>query len=77
MGKYYINFKGSQNSMLKYCPVCLNKETEDSQEHSLNCEDIKQALGIRLRYEDIFTKITPNLAVGLEKIEKYREQYLI
>ena len=77
MNRYYVNFKGKHNSMLTYCPVCLDKETEDSQEHSLNCENIIQALDVRLKCEDIFMKVTPNLAAGLEKIEKYREKYLI
>ena len=73
MCNFHENFRGGNPSIP--CKMCGSHL--DSQNHSVNCEEIKKHVKMSGKYEEIFThKVSVETAVMLENIVKTRENKL-
>ena len=76
MTHYWENFKGWK--FQKTCPVCNDKSSADSQEHSFSCIVIRKCLKVNGEISDVYcSEISAEVAKTVETIEKFREIYLV
>ena len=76
MTHYWENFKGWK--FQKTCPVCNDKSSVDSQEHSFSCIVIRKCLKVNGEISDVYcSEISAEVAKTVETIEKFREIYLV
>ena len=73
MSDFHENFRGGNQSIpCKMCSLHV-----DSQNHSVNCIEIRKHVKMSGKYDDIFTqKVSVETAVMLENIVKFRENKL-
>ena len=61
----------------KPCPICKEATSTDTQEHSFQCTVLRKNINMEGSYEDIFfAKVDKKLARTVEKIAKFREEFL-
>ena len=64
--------------MTQNCPVCKEDDTVDDQRHSFRCKVILDNISVVGSLEDSFLEDSINAGVAqtIERIEKFRENYL-
>ena len=72
---YWNNFKGW--NLTQNCPVCLEDDSVDDQGHSFQCKVILDSVVVDGTLEQSYSEdIRAEVAQSIERIEKFREDYL-
>ena len=75
MTMYWNNFKGW--NLTQNCPVCLEDDSVDDQGHSFQCKVILDSVVVDGTLEQSYSEdIRAEVAQSIERIEKFREDYL-
>ena len=76
MTSYWNNFKG--HNLTQNCPVYKEDDTVDDQRHSFRCKVILDNVSVVGSLEDSYQEdsIYAGVAQTIERIEKFRENYL-
>jgi hypothetical protein len=75
MAKFWENFKGGRPP--EPCPICKQKDSVDTEEHSFKCGTITSNISIEGEYSELFgLRAGQKIAKTSENIEKFREEYL-